>query len=174
MRPDNYKRQYTNQNYVESGSNIDDWGGLWMYHFRRKRCYHQGLGRRKKSVSSSSEKEMERNTKCPPGPILSYLTQQFDEKDQQQRANDGASGDRSGKPAVSTEQSFGAHNVATPESNVIGTSNSLLKLWEKATISKDSSAEQAINQIGSTTKEYLETTNPTLNHVSSFCFEMDP
>ena len=34
-------------------------------------------------------------------------------------------------------------------------------------------SSQALNQIGSTTKEYLETTNPTLNHVSSFCFEMD-
>ena len=117
---------------------------------------------------------MEGETKRPPGPILSHMTQQFDEIDQKQRvANDGASGDRSGKPVASTEQSLGTHNVATTESNVIGTSNSLLKLWEKATISKVSSAEQAMNQIGSSTKEYLETTNLTLNHVSSFCFEMD-
>ena len=175
MRQDNFKRQHTNQNHIESGSNIDDWGWFVDVPFSpEKMLSPKGLGRRKKSVSSYSEKEVEGETKRPPGPILSCMTQQVDERNQKQReANDGASGDRSGKPAVSMDQSFGAQYVATTESNVIGTSNSLLKLWEKASISKVSSAEQALNQIGSTTKEYLETTNPTLNHVSSFCFEMD-
>ena len=31
----------------------------------------------------------------------------------------------------------------------------------------------AISKLGSSAKDYLETSNPTLNHVSSFCFEMD-
>ena len=175
MRQDNFKRQHTNQNHIESGSNIDDWGWFVDVPFSpEKMLSPKGLGRRKKSVSSYSEKEVEGETKRPPGPILSCMTQQFDERNQKQReANDGASGDRSGEPVASAEHSLGTQNVATTESNVIGTSNSLLKLWEKATISKVSSAEQAMNQIGSTTKEYLETTNLTLNHVSSFCFEMD-
>ena len=64
-------------------------------------------------------------------------------------------------------------NVSTTSSTTIGKSNSLLKLWEEVTISKVPSAEQAINKLGSSAKDYLETSNPTLNHVSSFCFEMD-
>lgn len=175
MRQDNFKRQHTNQNHIESGSHIDDWGWFVDVPFSPEKVLSpKSFGKRKKTVNSYTAKEMQGESKYTSGPILSHMTRQFNEIDQKQRvANGGSSGDRSEKPKTSTEQSSGTHTVAATESNVIGTSNSLLKLWEKATISKVSSAEQAMNQLGSSTKEYLETANPTLNHVSSFCFEMD-
>ena len=176
MRQDNFKRQHTTKNHGESGSHIDDWGWFVDVPFSPEKVLSpKSFGNRKNTVDSYTAKEMQGESKRPSGPILSHMTRQFIEIDQKQRvANGGSSGGRSEKPAASTEQSSGgAHTVATTESNVLGTSNSLLQLWGKATISKVSSAEQAMNQLGSSTKEYLETANPTLNHVSSFCFEMD-
>ena len=108
------------------------------YHFHRKDAITKGFGRRK-NQSSYSEKEVE-------GELSVHLAQFFhmthrSTKGQKQReANDGASGDRSGEPVVSADTAWDAMLLLLRV--MIGTSNSLLKLWEKATISKFPAREQ--------------------------------
>ena len=109
-------------------------------------------------------------------PILSLLSKQVEEvhkNNNKKKNNDSNMNNYIPKPTVLTSSNTNTANVNNSSSTTIGKSNSLLKLWEEVTISKVPSAEQALNTIGSSAIDYLETSNPTLNHVSSFCFEMD-
>ena len=201
MRVDNFKRQHMteqqeieNQSYggesITGTSNIDEWGWFVEVPFSPEKSslsIRNSMNRKQKfedhvkalAVSNKEEKESGKSEDhVLRSPILSLLSKQVEEvhKKNKKKNNGSNMNNYMPTPTVLTNNNNNSNTVANvnnTSSTTIGKSNSLLKLWEGVSISKVPSAEQALNTIGSSAIDYLETSNPTLNHVSSFCFEMD-
>ena len=198
MRPDNFKRQHlTGQQDSSRGENvsgtsqIDDWGWFVDVPFSQEKngSPKRNSITRKKDFETNHAAFVNKinnygNAKCKqiedlgvddamlPSPILSLLTKQLEDNNNTKKQPSTTMSKKKNQHQ-SKPNNYNNPNVSTTSSTTIGKSNSLLKLWEEVTISKVPSAEQAISKLGSSAKDYLETSNPTLNHVSSFCFEMD-
>jgi hypothetical protein len=197
MRVDNFKRQHmTEQQGIENHSyggesitgtsNIDEWGWFVEVPFspaKSSLSIRNSIPKVEDHVkavavsNNEGEESGESENHVLSSPILSLLSKQVEEvhkNNNKKKNNDSNMNNYIPKPTVLTSSNTNTvANVNNSSSTTIGKSNSLLKLWEEVTISKVPSAEQALNTIGSSAIDYLETSNPTLNHVSSFCFEMD-